>query len=249
MEHRLDRAIATRIARFRERRRKEWEDALSETTLKEHLQWASDEAGVVPLHPLEIEEGCPATMFLGVQEVFARLVVQAARTLTPPAEAELKQLFAGGEAGDGILGGWAEQFALAIVAQDYCSHPSRLLERHKDLANLAIRLKPPERTRQYLIRVAECYLHGLDAATIVLCRSALESALDHRCDESQCSRASTLEAKIKFASLARWFTPDECADANTVRLRGKIAAHHDPTATKDTLGTIRMTMTLVDKLT
>lgn len=82
--------------------------------------------------------------------------------------------------------------------------------------------KPSQRCREYLPRVAECYVRGLDVELAVMARAVLEAALQ---DEFPDER--NLERRIQIAVSRGLFQSDAFDAANRLRTAGNAAAHAD----------------------
>lgn len=95
-------------------------------------------------------------------------------------------------------------------------------------------LKPGQKTREYLPRLAECYVRGMDIELAVMARTVLDAALqDEYSDEDVRNEVGAgkdvvLERRIQCAASAGPFRPRNILDAaDRIRKTGNRAAHAD----------------------
>lgn len=63
------------------------------------------------------------------------------------------------------------------LAYDFCGRLSQMSRRTLELVRFLVVVESAV-TRDYLLRVADCYIRGLRAETVIMCGAALEAALD-----------------------------------------------------------------------
>jgi hypothetical protein len=132
----------------------------------------------------------------------------------------------------------------------------RLMSLEDDLYHVRkIRLTPA--VKDFLLLVRRSYLWGFDTESVILCRSAMEKALENRVTYEICEKyfgpphggGYSLQDRI-IAAKREGILNDETAEiAEKIRLRGNTALHKDPNATKDIYGTIRDTIRVISVIT
>jgi len=89
-------------------------------------------------------------------------------------------------------------------------------------------------TTRFLVRAINCYLVGLSAESLVMCRAVLENAVNDKYAERirrgqrMLRGATRMKARIDGAVRRHWLTPTQGDQANQVWLRGNKAVHVDP---------------------
>jgi len=132
----------------------------------------------------------------------------------------------------------------------------RLMSLENDLYYVrTIRLTPA--VKDFLRLVRRSYLWGFDTECVILCRSAMEKALENRVTYEICEKyfgpprggGYSLQDRI-IAAKQEGILNDETAEiATNIRLRGNTALHEDPNATKDIYGTITDTIRAISVIT
>ena len=122
-----------------------------------------------------------------------------------------------------------------------------------DLAELVRRVEPAPAAKAFLIRVTRCYLLDFVPECLVMCRGALENALNARYAREDIlddpNQKLTMRMKLVRAEKAGWLR-SVSADAvfGEVWIRGSKAAHGDPSAVGNALGAIKLTMAALGDL-
>jgi hypothetical protein len=130
----------------------------------------------------------------------------------------------------------------------------RLMSLENDLYHVRkIRLTPA--VKDFLRLIRRSYLWGFDTESVILCRSAMEKAIESKVTYDMCEKhlgrpgGYTLEDRIAVAK-QEGILNDEIAEiATNIRHRGNIALHRDPNATKDIYGTIKDTIRAISVIT
>jgi hypothetical protein len=159
----------------------------------------------------------------------------------------------GAPAGERLRGLVLEELAIgaAYAATDEIEE---MAERCLEISDFALRYQPNEAVVRYLTRVGRCYVAGFFSECVILCRASVENgvrdAFDRRgipmtaTPQGQSSMRARLDAAVMFG----WLSPLAREHAATVWRRGNVAVHHDPNATYDVLGTIELSMVVLDEL-
>jgi hypothetical protein len=124
------------------------------------------------------------------------------------------------------------------------------------LAELLVSVDPAPATAAFLKRIARCYVMGFDAECVILCRSALDTAFRETVPERMYTdHGWHVGQQTEFdlwhmieAACPGILDQERNRNAHAVRERGNKAVHDNPDATDDILGTIRMTLELVETL-
>lgn len=141
-------------------------------------------------------------------------------------------------------------------------------ERFVNLLMLLRNRQPSTRAKDFLQRVARCYLFGFDAECVVMCRAVLDREFDDKIiDDDQVSEwwefykttpegekykgkrppYGKLWAKIQAAEYAGMIKETDRKAANEVRNRGNDAVHKKPDE-GDAMETVRQTLQVLDAL-
>lgn len=140
------------------------------------------------------------------------------------------------------------------VAWEYCVDTPAMANRCIELARVVIAGRPNEAVLRYLRRVSRCYIAGFGPECVLLCRGAIENAVKDTFSrkkiplpatrEGQSTMKSRLAAAVRLGMMSQ-----QAADnAQVVWTRGNKAAHDDPEATRDVLGTITLSMHVLAEL-
>jgi hypothetical protein len=134
------------------------------------------------------------------------------------------------------------------VAWEYSVDTRGMALRCLELARLVIAAQPNESVMRFLRRLSRCYIAGFLPECVMLCRAVAENALIEKFDrkslplpatpQGQSSMRSRLDAAVRFNLLSQ----RAADDLWVVWKRGSKAAHEDPEATQDVLGTIHLSM-------
>ena len=143
----------------------------------------------------------------------------------------------------------------ARLAWHVCPSFSDAATRCWELADLLRRAHPPEVVQRFLDRVTRCYLLDFIPECLVMCRGALENAINsryasERIDFPRDSQGrQTMKVRLNDAERRKWL-PESTAQAlhSDVWTRGSKAAHGDPSAVGNALGAIKLTMTALETL-
>lgn len=123
--------------------------------------------------------------------------------------------------------------------------------------SVVIEGQPPERVRAYLQRVARCYVAGLDAETVVMCRAVLDAAFEERVPEAaleshlkarSLTRAPVLADRITVAGRTGIISRDVEAAARRVKDAGNDAVHNAPGANMPALEALTETTRILAAL-
>lgn len=117
------------------------------------------------------------------------------------------------------------------------------------LAELTPHAEPPEAVRRFLARVVRCYLLDFVPECLVMCRGALENAVNARFiaegvpfPKNQ-DGVQTMKARLIEAEKRLWLRGIPAVQLHSeVWTRGSKAAHNDPGVVGDALGTIKLTV-------
>jgi len=105
-----------------------------------------------------------------------------------------------------------------------------------DLLDIVARSQPGRRTGAFLRRVSNCYLYGLDAECMVMCRSVLDAELEAEISNDECidvlgQRTPPyfgLADRIAVALKQERITYEGAQDARDVKDAGNMAVHGSP---------------------
>jgi hypothetical protein len=134
------------------------------------------------------------------------------------------------------------------MAETYSVKTRAMAERCLALTRLVISARPKERVLRFLRRASRCYILGLPAESIILCRSALETAVTEAFDRSGIEGPGTLNDRLIAGSKKGMFTPQIYRDALVIKQRANVAVHNDPEVPTDALGTLQLTMGVLSSL-
>jgi hypothetical protein len=140
------------------------------------------------------------------------------------------------------------------VAYDYVNRINDSAERCLDLTRSVLAARPAENIAKFIQRLGRCYVSGFLPECVIICRGVLENAVRERFDRAGVPLPATAEGvspmrqRLEWAVTVRWLSAEAARDAWTVWQRGNTAVHDDPEATKDVLGTIQMSMRVLQEL-
>lgn len=189
---------------------------------------------------------------------FGGSIAQCMRSLV--LQADLKAFFHSGPklreaiSGPGIVHTVIRDRLEIEFAFEFCTDVEGRAQRSLELLELVLSHAPSHNVQRYLRHLTRCYIDGAYPECVMLCRAVLENAVRDRFEQSNiptpatASGHSSMSSRLVFAQKARWLTPNQARDANTIWLRGNKAIHDDPEATTDILGTIRMTISVLQAL-
>lgn len=109
--------------------------------------------------------------------------------------------------------------------------------------------------KDFLQLVMRSYLWGFDTESVILCRSAMENAIESKVTYDMCEKylgrpgGYTLEDRIAVAKQKGILNDEIAKIATSIRHRGNIALHEDPNATKNIYGTITDTIRVISVIT
>ena len=129
---------------------------------------------------------------------------------------------------------------------------NRLLQ----LMGVCIDAEPSARVIQFLMRVSRCFIWGFNPECVILCRGVIDSTFRDAVSDAICIKHNekparygfTLTNRIRAARAENLIGDDVEKAAWEVNTRGTKAAHYDPHATADVLGTIKDVLVIVQKL-
>jgi uncharacterized protein DUF4145 len=133
--------------------------------------------------------------------------------------------------------------------------PGRMADRMMPLIDLMIR-QPGEFTREYLARVAACYIRDMQPEFAVMARAALDSAIQEVIDDDDVLRTvggdrADLERRIHACRTKSWLTAEEERSATAVRKAGNDAIHVAPGMapnSSDVLGHLSKVLAALDRV-
>jgi|GEM_PF-2823033 len=141
-----------------------------------------------------------------------------------------------------------------VLAADLIREMYDAPKRCLDLAHLVLSAQPSTAVQKYLNRLGRCYVMGLLQECVILSRAVLENAVrelivrEEGAEKQTFKNKSTMKERLDAAEGARLISPAARRDAGVVWKRGNTAIHNDPDATQDVLGTIRMTMRVLEEI-
>ncbi len=106
-----------------------------------------------------------------------------------------------------------------------------VVSRWKRLKMLSLVGLPGEEVNRSLKQATECYLHGLPTASVILCRTVLQFALEERIPDVggvrviELPKEHYLEKLIGFAGSSKVLSWDLVSEAHQVRIAGNEAVH------------------------
>jgi hypothetical protein len=118
-----------------------------------------------------------------------------------------------------------------------------VVRRWKQLRELTVGLIPGPRVTDYLRQATICYLYGMPSAASILCRAALEFALEERFIEvlGGSSRRSDLDGLIQSCRSKGLLTEQLAVTADLVRRAGNRAIHQATSTETEALTQIQRT--------
>jgi len=130
------------------------------------------------------------------------------------------------------------------VAHDVLDRLDDSSARVAELLNLVQMYQLNERTAAYLARVTRLYVYGFDVEALVMCRAALEAALQDALPDEQLAEAGfkksgreyTLATRISAAGRAGYFNRRRKELAHSLREAGNHALHTAPGFLHDRVG-------------
>jgi Domain of unknown function (DUF4145) len=138
------------------------------------------------------------------------------------------------------------------VADDAISRGRHSGERLAKLLSLVLDHQLTGRAATYLSRATRLYLFGFEPECLVMCRAALDAALQEVVDYSNSAgvRAtrSDLAGRIDAACRLNLFTPEMQARAHTLRKAGNEAVHLLPAFTVEGIGDAMQSIAILSEL-
>lgn len=134
------------------------------------------------------------------------------------------------------------------LARSYATNTREMAERALALTQLVISARPKEQVLSFLRRASRCYVLGLAAESIILCRSALETALSEAFDKRGISTPGRLIDRLRHGVDLGMFDQQAYRDGETIRVRGNTTVHNSSEVPKDALGTLQLTMSVLGAL-
>ena len=131
-------------------------------------------------------------------------------------------------------------------ARSACSETERAF----DLLELISGRSLPPSVEAFARRIGRCYVAGLDAETIVMCRAVVENCIKQKLatEGIKMDSDTRFRQRVETARSLGFLSIEAAGDARTVWTRGSKAVHDDPTVVKDVLGTIALTMNVVEAI-
>jgi hypothetical protein len=140
------------------------------------------------------------------------------------------------------------------IAYDLYSDLGEKAARCLELAQRVVARRPSTRVLRYIKHLTRSYTAGFLPECVVLCRGVVENAVRDQFREHDVSIPPTskgqseMKAMLAYSEQEGWLSKKEANDAWIVWKRGNKAVHEDPSATKDVLGTIELTVTVLTAL-
>jgi len=124
------------------------------------------------------------------------------------------------------------------------------------LYTLVLGYTPSKSTQQFLGRLSRCFIWGFDPECVILCRAVLDTAFRDTVSDEVCEKRLDKRRRYNFTLNDRILAAlnDGVIDEKTKKLAMKVkecgvkAVHYQPDITKDVFGTIRDTLTILEKL-
>jgi len=132
----------------------------------------------------------------------------------------------------------------AKLANELLPNFAEASRRSLQLAELSQRSEPTPQVKKFLRRVSRCYILQFNPETFIMCRAALEKAIDARfASSSEVDQPPTRHLQIMDAGQRGWLGNMSAKDLSTkVRARGDTAVHKDPFAVGNSFETIELTL-------
>jgi hypothetical protein len=225
----LDSMIGAAIERFEDERRAHWED------VDAYFEWMDELARMIVM---------ASDAFVGPDET-----TPLTRIYSDP---DLPEFLANQQ--KFLERNLALERLQIIAARRFSTNTAQIADRYLQLTREVLLTKPGPTVIKYLHRISRCYLVGFDTECVVLCRAVIENGVKDAFarkgiplpeDESGRSPMRTrLDAAQRFLGLSS----EKKKDADWIWKRGNKAVHDDPDATTDVIGTIRMTIGVLQEL-
>jgi hypothetical protein len=124
------------------------------------------------------------------------------------------------------------------------------------LYGLVLQTRPSLATQKFLARLGRCYFWGFDSECVILCRAVLDTAFRDAVEDGICEKRLRMKREYGFTLNDRIWAAQKAGiiDRKTkdlaiqVKERGVKAVHYQPDITEDVFGTIRDTLTILEKL-
>ena len=140
------------------------------------------------------------------------------------------------------------------VAWELCTDSDGKADRCLELAQEVLADQPGPEVLKFIRRLTRCYVAGFFPECVILCRGVLENAVKEKFKRHSIPLPATAEGEssMKTILLAAhtlgWLSTQAHTDAWIVWRRGSKALHEDLDATKDTQGTVQMTVSVLREL-
>lgn len=140
------------------------------------------------------------------------------------------------------------------VALEFCTDSHVKAQRCLELIEEVVQDQPSKTVMEYMRRLSRCYIAGLGPECVIICRGVLENAIRDRFRRAKVPLPATPEGRssmrvrIDAAHRLGFLSTAGKSSATVVWTRGSKAAHEDVNVTKDILGTVRMTMSVLREL-
>ncbi|MBD3350682.1 MAG: DUF4145 domain-containing protein [Candidatus Lokiarchaeota archaeon] len=136
------------------------------------------------------------------------------------------------------------------------SSVSDLANRTIELYQLILHVTPSKEVIPYLSNLAKCYIWGFDSECIILCRSVIDNAFSKKTNNQICEKHLgerhwknfTLEERILVAQKEGILDENMKTIADTIRTNGNDVVHLDPNIVKDSFGSIKNTIAVLECL-
>lgn len=244
----LDDVIADALDSYAETRRQYYakEMATSKWNWNELIREVEENPPEEILMPEELSTDIPGVVMVSVLERWSSEALRSAEEMVAPDQhiyAEIPRQDAQ------FLATPIGNEKLAIdLARKYYPATGGMINRCLDLATLAHQGQPSEAVGKYLRRLTHCYILELDAETVILSRAVLENAIHHLFESKDTPAPERMRARLDAAKMFGWISPPRANDAMTIWIRGNKAVHDDPDVTRDSLGTVRLLMGVLQEV-
>jgi hypothetical protein len=121
------------------------------------------------------------------------------------------------------------------------------------LAGLLQEVGPSERALRFLRRVAKCFVWAFDAECVIMCRGAIDAALEEAVPDRKCrpkpGGGIGLKERIECARELGWLSSDAMRDdADRIREAGNRILHDNPEQELRPVEMIRKTLTVLSAI-
>jgi hypothetical protein len=133
------------------------------------------------------------------------------------------------------------------AAEQFIDTLPRTISRAEEIIWAALDAHPSPKVSAYMRRLGRCYLAGLDAEVVILCRAVLDTALRDVLGDKDTGPSSFYD-RIELLRKRGALSEGAIAASHQIRIRGNKAVHEEPAEGAIALETLRMTMLVVAEL-